>query len=65
MNRYVLYLSTAILLMTGCTSETKKYSESTAPSIYPDFTEITVPSNIASPNFLIEDEPHSYVTVLE
>ena len=65
MNRYVLYLSTAILLMTGCTSEPKKYSESTAPSIYPDFTEITVPSNIASPNFLIEDEAHSYVTVLE
>lgn len=34
------------------------------PSIFPDYTDITIPANIAPMNFLIEEQADAYVTVL-
>jgi len=47
----------------GCTSyhQPDKKSE-TAPAIYPDYSAVTFPPNIAPPNFLIREEAETYQT---
>ena len=57
MKRLIIYtLSVAALALMGCSSPKapKDYAkQNTQPKIYPDYTEITVPSNIAPTNFMV------------
>lgn len=64
MKRFLSYL-TILLLTASCTGTPKGAVPGTDPVIYPDYTNITVPSNIASPNFLIEDDANGYVTLFK
>lgn len=50
-----------ILLLTSCKSyhPAEKY-EAQCPNIYPDYTSVTLPPNIAPPNFVIQEEGNSY-----
>lgn len=59
------YLAITLLFTASCISEPKNTFQDTDPIIYPDYTNITIPTNIASPNFLIEDSANKYLTVLE
>ena len=60
-----IFLTAALVFLTGCTgipdSSTKQDS---APSIFPDYTDVVIPSNIAPLNFRIEEKGQKYVTVL-
>ena len=55
----------ALMMLAGCAGEPKGFDNGGKVSIYPDYTDITVPRNIASANFMVEDEADKYVTVLE
>ena len=65
MKRLYTILITALIL-SGCSQvpRTSSVSES-LPSIFPDNTGITVPSNIAPVNFRINDQADRYLTLLE
>lgn len=59
--RYPFLLILAILFTTGCNSyhpADKTVQEK--PVIYPDYTDVTFPSNIAPPNFIIQDKGEAY-----
>ena len=60
-----LIISAALAFLVSCTgipgSSTKL---DTAPSIFPDYTDVIIPSNIAPLNFRIEEKGQKYVTVL-
>ena len=60
-----IFLTAALVFLAGCTgipdSSTKQDS---APSIFPDYTDVVIPSNIAPLNFRIEEKGQKYVTVL-
>ena len=64
MKRCLQYL-TALLLITSCTGIPQGTASDEDPIIYPDFTNITLPSNIASPNFLIQDNADKYFTIFK
>ena len=55
-----------LLLLASCSAELpKQYANADAvPAIYPDYTDVTVPCNIAPPAFRIEEDAHEYVTRL-
>ena len=54
-----------VLFMTACSREPQEFAMGNQVSIFPDYTDITVPSNIAPANFLIQDDARSFITVLE
>ena len=64
MKKYLLFIYAYIILI-ACTSQPKDYSAGTDVCIFPDYTGITVPQNIAPANFMIEDEASNYYTLLE
>ena len=44
-----------LVFLSGCSNwQTSKSSVDSAPSIYPDYNDVTVPSNIAPMNFMVE-----------
>ena len=52
-----LFISVMLLLMTACTETVSDArQENTLPQIYPDYTGVTVPVNIAPLNFCMADE---------
>lgn len=65
MKRISLYLAACLLLTVSCSKEPKNPTTCTDACIYPDYTDITVPSNIAPVNFIIQDPAHKYLTILE
>ena len=65
MKRIHLYLTTFLFFCGACTNEPQDFKTGTDAVIYPDYTNITVPSNIAPTNFLIQDSARNYVTILE
>ena len=54
----------AAALCFGCTPQApEQYTDSRElPDIYPDYTEVTVPSNIAPLHFMVDEEADAYVT---
>lgn len=64
MKRALSYL-TILLLTTACANRPQGGVSDTHPGIFPDFTDITVPANIAPANFLIEDPAQKYLTFFE
>ena len=57
MKKYCLYLI-AIILLTACTQKPDGNvgMASRQPEIYPDYTDVTIPQNIAPMNFLVREE---------
>lgn len=56
-----------ILLLAACTPKipVSHGTVDSMPAIFPDYTDVTIPRNIAPTNFLIEEDADSYITVLE
>lgn len=66
MRKIILYLPITLLLVIACNSEPNNVAtRDNAPAIYPDYSEIAVPSNIAPTNFIINDPADKYLTVIE
>lgn len=59
---YIILLSLTVL---SCTGEPKYFSKGNSPVIYPDYTDITVPGNIAPVNFMIQDSAIKIFTIIE
>lgn len=59
--RYLLIILTAcIALLYGCKPTVENASQmETLPKMYPDYTEVTIPKNIAPLNFLLRDHPEA------
>ena len=55
------------LLLAACAPKAPSAYDKTdsVPAIFPDYTDVTIPRNIAPMNFLIEDDADSYITVLK
>ena len=55
------------LILTACSPKAPSAFSTVdkVPSIFPDYTDVTIPCNIAPMNFLIEQDADRYVTVLE
>ena len=52
-------------LLVCCTKAPSSYSSvDTVPSVFPDNTDVVIPSNIAPLNFLIEEEGDKFITVI-
>ncbi len=62
--KYAILLAIALTACSGGAPGSFK-NGSTKPRIFPDYTDVTVPINIAPLNFSIQEEAHSYLTVLE
>lgn len=61
MNKYILRLLPALLLIQACESSIENYSVlNKLPKIYPDYTNIVIPPNIAPLNFNIEEPGEKY-----
>ncbi len=66
MRKLFFCFTAIIILFTGCTREPSDAPLSGRQAvIYPDFTDITIPSNIAPVNFRIQDTADKYITVFE
>ena len=49
----------SIIILSGCSSwKSASISADCRPVIFPDYTEVTVPANIAPLNFMVEDAGH-------
>lgn len=56
---------TLIIFLSGCTQYHQAESMSDRlPLIYPDYTDVTFPINIAPPNFRIQEEGEAFQTEL-
>ena len=60
-------ISALILILTACSSKAPSAFTKVdkVPTVFPDYTNITVPCNIAPMNFLIDQEADRYLTLLE
>jgi len=62
MNKFSFYIS-LFLLTTGCTHYHPADNHSDKkPQIFPDYSSVTLPVNIAPPNFTIQEEGEAYQT---
>lgn len=60
-----IIITAVLAFLAGCTGIPTSSSElDFAPSIFPDYTDVVIPSNIAPLNFRIEEKGQKYVTVL-
>ena len=64
MRKYILFI-TIFLLSVACTRCPRNYTDGTEVCIFPDYTDITVPSNIAPANFMIREQADKYYTLLK
>ena len=61
--RHIHYIIGILLLATGCNNYHPADKESDiCPSIFPDYSAVTFPINIAPPNFIIQEEGEAYQT---
>ena len=66
MNAIFKYLGCAVMaaVLYGCTPRVPEtYTDNRElPDIYPDYTEVTIPSNIAPLHFIVDEEADAYIT---
>lgn len=63
--KHGLIIAAALFLSFSCTRMPSSYKQVEAlPSIFPDYTEVVIPSNIAPLNFSIEESGEDFVTVI-
>ena len=61
--RHLIYIIVIVLVATSCNSYHPADKESNeCPSIFPDYSTVTFPVNIAPPNFIIQEEGEAYQT---
>ena len=60
------HILTSLLLLTACSAHIPDSSQSqdNVPSLFPDYTDVTVPSNIAPLNFCIREDGSRFITVM-
>lgn len=59
--RHILPMLAVLLSLCGCQSyHQPDKTIDVAPVIYPDYTDVTFPTNIAPPNFIIQEEGSAY-----
>lgn len=65
MRKYIIPLIT--ILLAACTPKEPVGNTltGTVPTIFPDYTDVTIPRNIAPTNFIIDEAGEDYITVLE
>lgn len=60
-----LFIPALLILVAACSHIPGSFTDTgTRPTIFPDYTDISIPSNIAPMNFLIEEQADDYITVL-
>ena len=65
MKHFLVTIAAVLLLSVSCTRMPSSYRQiDTAPSIFPDYTDVVIPSNIAPLNFSIEEQGDEFVTVI-
>lgn len=64
MKKTIIYLALALLASCGKSVPTQFTTSDSEPEIFPDFTNVTVPCNIAPTNFTIDTKADAYVTML-
>ena len=68
MKKYILCALTAALLLTACGSDrtvpTDAVPTKHAVALYPDYTNLVIPSNIAPLNFMVRDTADAYAAVV-
>jgi hypothetical protein len=58
-------IAALLALLVSCTEIPKtSVPEDSVPSVFPDYTDVVIPSNIAPLNFSIEEKGQKYVTVI-
>ena len=64
--RHIFYPLAVFLMLSACSPQVPGTTQSVknTPSIFPDYTDVTVPSNIAPLNFKIEEQGQKYVTLI-
>jgi len=67
---HLLYLLTYLLLAGSCSNPKLPTDESIdtlpqQPEIFPDYTEITIPPNIAPLNFMVKEDGENFIAVFE
>ena len=63
--KHNITLTALLALMVSCTGiPSSTVPADNAPSIFPDYTDVMIPSNIAPLNFMIEEEGRKYITVI-
>lgn len=62
-----LFIPTLVLLIVACSPKAPSTYITTdaLPTIFPDYTDVTIPCNIAPTNFIIDDQADKYVTLLK
>ena len=61
---YILFMMALVWILQACTEQCQRpdlYTDS-IPCIYPDYTGVTFPVNIAPPNFIIKEEADVFQT---
>ncbi len=59
MKNQLYYILLLLLALAGCNRPSDVQESKELPPIYPDYTDITIPCNIAPLNFLLRNEPQS------
>lgn len=63
--KHLLIITSILTLTVNCTGIPDSFSQAeTPPSIFPDYTDVVIPSNIAPLNFRIEENGKKYITVM-
>ena len=65
MKRISIYLALSALFIVSCIREPRNYVQDSGITVFPDYTGITVPANIAPLNFMIQEPGSNYLTILE
>lgn len=63
--RLLYFIASFVFILASCTGQPKDCISGSKVNIFPDYTDITVPANIAPVNFMIQDDAQKYFTVLE
>lgn len=64
MRNLISLLLVALLCMASCGKKVAKEQSGNLPPIYPDYTDVTIPANMAPLNFCVKDAEHMQVEVL-
>lgn len=65
MKKSLIITALILCIFQACNVVPEEYSDGSNATISPDYTNITVPSNIAPANFMIMDAARQYITVLQ
>lgn len=65
MRKYSILILALLAVACSPKEPTGSAPTGTVPAIFPDYTDVTIPANIAPMNFLVDEQADEYITVLE